>query len=128
MEFKVLEAKAKQRGIEEIEIYEVKTNGLEMTCFDGEIEQNTTSMTHVFCIRGVYNHQLATVYTEKDDEESMDFVLDTIIRNAKMITKDEPYFIYGGDETYPVALEKQTDFETVSLAEIGRASCRERVS
>lgn len=65
MEFKVLEAKAKQRGIEEIEIYEVKTNGLEMTCFDGEIEQNTTSMTHVFCIRGVYNHQLATVYTEK---------------------------------------------------------------
>lgn len=117
MEFKVLEAKAKQRGIEEIEIYEVKTNGLEMTCFDGEIEQNTTSMTHVFCIRGVYNHQLATVYTEKDDEESMDFVLDTIIRNAKMITKDEPYFIYGGDETYPVALEKQTDFETVSLAD-----------
>lgn len=43
--------------------------------------------------------------------------MDTIIRNAKMITKDEPYFIYGGDETYPVALEKQTDFETVSLAD-----------
>ena len=114
MEFNTLVLKAKELGISEIEVYSVKQSGIDMEFFDGDIDANTTKMTDVMCVRGVYNGQLATVYTEKSDDTSIDFVLNSIIRNATLITKDEPYFIYGGDDVYPVVKDKETDFELAS--------------
>lgn len=112
MEFTTLVAKAKALGITEIEVYAVKQSGIDMEFFDGNIDANTTKMTDVMCVRGVYNGHLATVYTENKD--NVDFILNSIIRNATLITKDEPYFIYGGDKEYPVITETETNFENAS--------------
>ena len=114
MEFAKLVTKAKELGINEIEVYSVKQSGVDMEFFDGSIDANTTKMTDVMCVRGVYNGHLSTVYTENNTDEAIDFVLNSIIRNATLITKDEPYFIYGGDDEYPVLPEKETNFEEVS--------------
>ena len=112
MEFAKLVTKAKELGINEIEVYSVKQSGIDMEFFDGSIDANTTKMIDVMCVRGVYNGHIATVYTENND--NVDFVLNSIIRNASLITKEEPYFIYGGDDDYPVLTEKETNFEEAS--------------
>lgn len=117
MEFQYIYEKAKKLGIEQLEVYSVKSNGVDMSFFDGVIDGNTTAMTNVMCVRGVYNGHIATVYTEKSDEDGIDFVLNAIIKNASIITKDEPYFIYGGDEEYPVIEEKESDFEKATAFE-----------
>lgn len=114
MEFNTLVLKAKELGISEIEVYSVKQSGIDMEFFDGNIDANTTKMTDVMCVRGVYNGQIATVYTEKSDDSAIDFVLNSIINNASLITKNEPYFIYAGDDEYPVVKEKETNFELAS--------------
>lgn len=117
MNFKVLQEKALKLGIKEIEIYTVKQNGLSMSFLDETVEGNTTQLTDVTCVRGVYNNQVSTVYTEKQDEEAMDFVLQAIIKNTTLITKDEPFFIYGGDKEYPKINVKETNFENAKAIE-----------
>lgn len=117
MEFKTLQQKAKALGIQEIEMYDVKSKGVEMSFVDGDIEGNTTSMTDVICIRAVYNNQIATVYSEKTDDEGMDFILNSIVNNSRLISKEEPYFIYGGDKEYPTIQEKETNFEDATALE-----------
>ena len=117
MEFSKIYEKAKKLGIEEIEVYSVKSNGIDMSFFDGVIDGNTTEMSNVMCVRGVYGGHIATVYTERNDEAGIDFVLNSIVRNASLITKNEPYFIYGGDKEYPIITEKETNFQNATALE-----------
>ena len=104
-------------GIKEIELYSVKSNGVDMDFFDGVIDANTTSLTDVLCVRGVYNNHISTVYTEHNSDDEIPFILNTIISNASIITKEEPYILYAGDKEYPVIKEKETNFQTKTVAE-----------
>lgn len=116
MDFLTLQKKASLLGIEEIEMYSQKRTGLDLDFFDGEMDSNTTKMIDVVCVRGVYNHHIATVYTEKNTDAAIDLVLNSIIKNATLISKDEPYFIYEGDEKYPVVEEPEMDFDKGSTS------------
>jgi PmbA protein len=117
MNFNLLREEAYKLGIKEIELYSVKSNGVDMDFFDGIIDANTTSLTDVLCVRGVYNNHIATVYTEKNSDDEIPFILNTIINNASIITKEDPYILYPGDNEYPQIEEKKTDFETKTAAE-----------
>ena len=117
MNFNLLKEEANKLGIKEIELYSVKSNGVDMDFFDGVIDANTTSLTDVLCVRGVYNNHIATVYTEHNSDDEIPFILNTIISNASIITKEEPYILYPGDENYPIIEEKQTNFESKTAAE-----------
>ena len=110
MNFNLLKEEALKLGINEIELYSVKSKGIDMSFFDGAVEGNTTAFEDVLCVRGVYNNHIATVYTENGSDDEIPFILKTIIENGNNITKDEPYVIYAGDEEYPVIKEKETDF------------------
>ena len=114
MEFSKLKAIAESLGINEVEAYSVKNNGMDVSFFDGDIIGNTTKMTNVMCVRGVYNNHIATVYTERLDEEGITLALNTIKQNASLITKDEPYIMYEGSKEYPTVVEKESDFDKAS--------------
>ena len=47
MNFNLLREEAYKLGIKEIELYSVKSNGVDMDFFDGIIDANTTSLTDV---------------------------------------------------------------------------------
>jgi PmbA protein len=110
MNFNLLKQEALKLGINEIELYSVKSKGIDMSFFDGAVEGNTTAFEDVLCVRGVYNNHIATVYTEHNTDAEIPFILKTIIDNAKFITKEEPYVIYSGDDEYPTVAEKESDF------------------
>ena len=93
MEFNRLYSMAKELGIKEVEAYRVKNDGMDISYFDGDIVGNTTKMTDVMCIRGVYNNHIATVYTERLDEEGIKKALEIIKNNASLITKEQNYNI-----------------------------------
>ena len=114
MEFSKLRAMASELGINEVEAYSVKNNGMDVSFFDGDIIGNTTKMTNVMCIRGVYNNHIATVYTERLDEEGISLALNTIKQNASLITKEDPYIMYEGSKEYPTVEEKEADFDKAS--------------
>ena len=115
MNFKKLETAALKEGITEIETYTVETHGTKISTFNGEIENNTSYNTKVSAIRGVYNHQIVTIYEECNDDEMIPSIIQRIKDNCSIINQKDPFFIYEGDGTYPVVDEKKNDFDAYTL-------------
>ena len=116
MDTKLLFEKAKEAGINEIEVYRVKTTSSEIGIFDHQIENLNSSTSNVCHIRGAYNGHLGSVYLE-NNELSVEEIISIIKDNASLININEPYFIYPGDENYPQLKEYDGDFDSHTLAE-----------
>ena len=116
MDTKLLFEKAKEAGINEIEVYRVKTTRSEIGVFNHQIENLTSSTSDVSYVRGAYNGHLGSVYVE-NNKLSVDEVISIIKDNATLININEPYFIYPGDESYPELKPYEGDFNNHSLAE-----------
>lgn len=117
MDFKLLQKEANKAGIKAIELYEKQDKKINISAFDNQINEKTEANTKVFAIRGEYNNQLATIYTEKDDENEIPNLIKRLIEVASHLTNDEPYFIYPGDNDYATVELPINDFEKLSLAE-----------
>ena len=116
MDTKLLFEKAKEAGINEIEVYRVKTTRSEIGVFNHQIENLTSSTSDVSYVRGAYNGHLGSVYVE-NNKLGVDEVISIIKDNATLININEPYFIYPGDESYPELKPYEGDFDNHSLAE-----------
>ncbi len=114
MNFDILLEKAIKAGISELELYTSYKQTTSITVFDDEVSEKELSETKVFCLRGIYNNQLATVYTEKDTDDEADKLIEQLKVNATYLTNDEPYFIYGGDKDYAKVDETPCDCLSVS--------------
>ena len=116
MNTKILFEKAKEAGINEIEVYSVKTTRSEIGVFNHQVENLNSSTTCVSHIRGAYNGHLGSVYLE-NNKLSEEEIIEIIKENATLININEPYFIYPGDELYPELKPYEGDFDSHTLAE-----------
>ena len=69
MNTKLLFEKAKAAGINEIEVYSVKTTNSEIGVFNHNVENLNSSTTFVSHVRGAYNGHLGSVYLENNKLE-----------------------------------------------------------
>ncbi|MCM1131269.1 MAG: TldD/PmbA family protein [Roseburia sp.] len=115
MNFEKLKKAALKAGITDIEIYESASNKVEISMFNGVVEDNVSSSTKVCAIRGVYQNQLVTVYEENCDDEMIPSVIERIKDNCTIKNQKDPFFIYGGDKEYPSLKEKTYDFDNYTL-------------
>lgn len=115
MNFSKLKKEALKAGITEIEVYEVTSNGIDISMFNGVVENNSSAQTKACAIRGVYNNQIVMVYEEDCSDERIPSVIERIKDNCSIKNQKDPFFIYAGDKTYPVLLEKKHDFDSYSL-------------
>ncbi len=116
MDNKKLFQVAAQAGIKEIEVYTVLKVESSISSFNNAIEDLHSSKTQVSYVRGAYNNQLGAMYVE-NNQISEEKIVETIKANAGLITNDEPYFIYGGSDSYPELAPFDGDFGEHSLAE-----------
>ena len=117
MNFELLKNKALEAGIKEIELYESISHSLSISLFDEAVDQREESKTDVFAIRGVYNNQIATVYSENGNEDNIPALIDRLKSAAAVITKDDPFFIYAGDKDYQEKPVVEHDFKNHSTKE-----------
>ncbi|MDE7161763.1 MAG: TldD/PmbA family protein [Anaeroplasmataceae bacterium] len=115
MNFEKLKKAAIKAGITDIEIYESASNEIEISMFNGVVENNTSATTKVCAIRGVYNNQIVTVYEENCDDEMIPSVIERIKDNCSIKNQKDPFFIYSGDKEYPKLKEKTHDFAEYTL-------------
>ena len=115
MDFNKLKEAAFAAGIKEIEIYTMHKNGIEISAFNGVVENNTSYSTDVMAVRGVYNNQICTVYEENCNDEVIPSIVKRIKDNASIKNSKDPFFVYPGDESYPELVEKNVDFDNYTL-------------
>ena len=115
MDFNKLKEAAFAAGIKEIEVYTMHKNGIEISAFNGVVENNTSYSTDVMAVRGVYNNQICTVYEENCNDEVIPSIVKRIKDNASIKNSKDPFFVYPGDESYPELVEKNVDFDNYTL-------------
>ncbi len=116
MDFITLKNEAFKNGITEIEVYKIKSFGQSLSLFDGHLDDNISFEKKEVYIRGVYNNYISSLYVENDDEEQISYIIDTIKNNASITESNDPYFIYKGDNDYPICKEDKDLY--ISLADM----------
>lgn len=108
-------------GFQEAEIYYQKTESFECTVFEGEIDSYETSEDGGLGFRGLYNGKMGYSYTEKIDEDSVLFLIDSAIANAAILDESDGTDIFEGSNEYAnqnfyfEKLEKVEITEKISL-------------
>ena len=117
MNFEKLFALAKDKGIEDIQVYYSGNTELDIEVFKGSVEKYAIADSAKLTVKGIYNGKMGGVSTEVVNEDVFDFIVDSIIGSAKMIDSEDEVFIYEGDKEY-----KQVEglFDS-SLDEVGAA-------
>lgn len=102
MNFDKLFEVAKEKGIEDLQLYFNDSSEFEISVFKNELEKYTIAGTQKLSVKGIYEGKMGTVTTEVLTDEVIDFLVDSIIASAKTIESEDEVFIYEGDKEYKV--------------------------
>jgi len=100
MNFDKLFALAKEKGIEDLQVYNVGATEFEIEVFKGSLDKYAIADTAKLSVKGIYDGKMGTVSTEVIKEEVFEFLVDSIIASAKAIDSEDEVFIYEGDDEY----------------------------
>jgi len=114
-EFKeIIFDEAKKYNITDFELFYQKDKSFKVSVFDGKIEKYYNNLSGGVSFKAIIKGKTGYAYSERIDRESVDFLLESVMKNSE-ITNDEGEYIYCGDENYPevnVFNEKLDDYDT----------------
>jgi PmbA protein len=100
MNYDLLFSRAKEAGIEDLQIYLTKVSQFDIEVFKGELEKYQIADTARLNVKGIFDSKMGTVQTEVITDEMIGFIIDSIIASAKTIDSEDEVFIYEGDKEY----------------------------
>ncbi len=121
MDYNILFSKAKDLNIEALELYEATTKDIEVSLFEGEVDDYNSTNIKGLAIRGIYQGKEGTTFIEKFNDELADKILERIISSARTIENDDDVFFnrcagkYNSCQTYYPELENIQTQDIISL-------------
>ena len=103
-------------GIEEIELYVVESEGMNMSLTDGLLDTNNFTNNFGMSIRGLYQGKMGYVYLESLDEDNVEFALKSLIENASKVTSTNKAFIYDGSGEYKEVEVEKTNYDEYPIS------------
>ncbi|XMB86095.1 TldD/PmbA family protein [Mycoplasmatota bacterium WC44] len=107
---------AKEKGIEDVEIYTLSSHNKSLKIFNGDVESYQISDQQVMSVRGIVDGKMGYVYTEDLNEDSHE-LLNRLIDNAKVVASPDIEEIFAGSESY-VDLEEVISKEEITYDQI----------
>jgi PmbA protein len=120
MNFDLLFKKAKEAGIEDIQVTYSAGTELDVEVFGGRIEKYQIADSARLRAKGIYNGKMGTVSTEVINEDVFDFLVESIVNSAKVIDSKDEVFIYEGDKEYP-------EIDGLFNAELNEVSAKQKI-
>lgn len=93
--------KAKEKKIEELEVYFSRSGSTSIKLFNSEVEEYKVSDVLGISLKGEYNGKAGSAYTEEISEESAVKLLDQLILNASIVETNEEFSLFEGNKNYP---------------------------
>lgn len=91
---------AKAAGIEEAQLYISKRYSLSFSLFHSEVDNYSVSNAFRIIARGIVNGKFGTATCDVWNQEKAQYLIDEIVKNAKVIEIDDPSIIYPGSPKY----------------------------
>src|SRR5699024_11200054 len=98
-------------GFTELELYYEQNETLLIELYEGEVDGYESSTVQGASVRGLYNGKTGYAYTEKLDDDSVQFLLKNAAENAELI-ENEPEELFTGNARY-----EDVEFYTSKLDE-----------
>ena len=93
-------SEAVNANFKEAEIFYKKTESFQCMIFEGEIDTYETSVEGGLGFRGLHNGKMGYAYTEKIEEASIPFLIESAIANADVLDEDDGTDIFEGSDSY----------------------------
>ncbi|WP_054752620.1 metallopeptidase TldD-related protein [Piscibacillus salipiscarius] len=94
-------SKASEFGFKDYELFYQKSESFVCMIDQGEVDQYTMSEEAGVSFRGFYNGRMGYAYSEKLDESSVEFLLDSAKENAGIIEEEDFSPVFEGSSSYP---------------------------
>lgn len=99
-------------GFTDLELYYEKAENLSIGVYEGEVDKYNFANVQGASIRGLYHGKTGYAYTEKLDEDSIEYLLKNAAENAELI-ENEPEELYKNKATYEDVQLYTPELETV---------------
>lgn len=109
--------KAIKAGFKEAEVYFERKNSFQCMLYEGQIDSYETSEDRGLSLRGLHNGKMGYAYTEKLDDDSMSFLIDSAKANADVLDEDEGIDIFEGSNEYTSYEFYNEELETIGIPE-----------
>jgi PmbA protein len=109
--------KAKQEGLESLELYIGHKYELSFGLFHSEVASYSLSDTAGVSARGIYQGKIGYAYSEKVAKDTPTFLVTQIKENALGVDKDDPAIIFKGSEKYKKKNIFNEDIAKISIDE-----------
>ena len=106
-------ADGKNSGFSDMEVYYEKSERFACQIYKGELDHYETADDGGLSFRGTFNGNMGYAYTEKLDEDSITFLLESAKANAEILEEEEQDDIFSGSDHY-----EKIDFYSEKLNEI----------
>ena len=91
---------AKEAGIEECELTISESYSFGFSLFHSEIDQYEVNNGYSISARGLINGKAGSASCDVFNKEKAKYLVDEIVKNAKVIENDDPVFIFPGSPKY----------------------------
>ncbi|TCZ79876.1 TldD/PmbA family protein [Paenibacillus albiflavus] len=93
-------ARGQELGVHKLEIYYQQGRSTSVRVVKGEIDAYTIKESGGLSLRLEHNGQMGYAYTEKLDEDSIDFLIEEARQNAGIVESKELEELFAGSESY----------------------------
>ncbi|WP_320046441.1 TldD/PmbA family protein [uncultured Ilyobacter sp.] len=109
--------KAKERCLENFEIYYTSSKSSSIKVFNQEVDSYSDSSSQGISFRVMENGKMGYSYTESISEKEIDFLIREALENAAIIENDDIEEIYGGGEEYTNLELYNPALETIGIGD-----------
>ena len=105
---------AKSAGFSDFEIYTESSKRFSASVFKGELDKFTASEPFGIAVRGIYDGKLGNAYTEKNDEASLQLLVEDCLSNAVISEVSETAELFKPGAVYATWHELPSDLDKLS--------------
>ena len=106
---------AKKKNIEDLQLYISTSKSIGLSLYESEIDNYEVNSNTSITAKGIYNGKMVTVSSEKDDKNLAKYIVDSIIKNARIITSKDEVSIFEGSKEYGKVNTFNEELETISM-------------
>ena len=92
--------KAKEVGIDALELSITKSTKFSFSLFKNEIDSYSIADSFRLSARGIFDGKMGYASSEKIDSTTVDYIIEHIKENATLNTSDDKPFIFPGSSKY----------------------------
>ena len=108
---------AKKKGIEDLQLYISTSKSIGLSLYESQIDDYQVNLNSSITAKGIYNGKMVTVSSEKDDKNLAKYIVDSIIKNARIINSKDEVYIYEGSKEYGEVNTYNETLESIPMEE-----------